>query len=274
MTDTGAPKLSKWPFFAADFLLVVAAVAIFFQSARPLPLFSLVCVLVCACGAAVCAALPFILEYVGLIKLLQAQTLTAAVSKLGQVEAISGQIASATGQWQNIHGEAEKVNAAAKAIADRMTNEVKAFSEFMERANEGEKANLRLEVEKLHRAESDWLQVLVRTLDHVFAVYVGALRSGQPALVEQLGHFQSACRDAARRVGLVPFVPGPEEQFDPERHQAVERQGPPPAGTAIREIVATGYTFQGRLLRPALVRVADGEVVRGTTPASPAVAQP
>jgi len=63
--------------------------------------------------------------------------------------------------------------------------------------------HLELETAKLRRAEGDWLQVTVRILDHVFALYVAAARSGQPRLAEQIAAFQNACRDAARRVGLV-----------------------------------------------------------------------
>ena len=92
----------------------------------------------------------------------------------------------------------------------------------MQRANDSERATLRLEVEKLRRAEADWLQVLVRMLDHVYALHQGALRSGQPMLIEQVGNFQNACRDAARRVGLTPFTANEAEPFDAQRHQLIE----------------------------------------------------
>ena len=48
-----------------------------------------------------------------------------------------------------------------------MTGEVQALTEFMKRANDSERATLRLEVEKLRRWESEWLQVAVQMLDHV-----------------------------------------------------------------------------------------------------------
>ena len=74
---------------------------------------------------------------------------------------------------------------------------------------------VRLEVEKLRRAEGEWLQVLVRVLDHVYALHLGALRSGQPNLIEQLSNFQNACRDAARRGRPVTRV------MESERSQTV-----------------------------------------------------
>ena len=108
------------------------------------------------------------------------------------------------------------------------------------------------------------MQVLVRILDHVYALNQGALRSGQPNLVAQLGSFQNACRDAARRVGLTPFVAKDSEPFDAQRHQLVEGDTQPFAGAVVRETIASGYTFQGKLLRPALVQLRqnNGEDVK------------
>ena len=41
-----------------------------------------------------------------------------------------------------------------------MTAEARAFQQFLDKANDTERNHLRLEVEKLRRAEGDWLQVL------------------------------------------------------------------------------------------------------------------
>jgi molecular chaperone GrpE (heat shock protein) len=94
-------------------------------------------------------------------------------------------------------------------------------------------------------------------LDHVFALHQGALRSGQPALIEQVSNFQNACRDVARRVGLTPFAAQEAEPFDAKRHQLIEEGATPPPDAVVSETVATGYTFQGRLVRPALVRLRE-----------------
>ena len=128
----------------------------------------------------------------------------------------------------------------------------------MERMSDREKSMLRVELEKLHRAENDWLQVLIRMLDHVYALHVGAVRSSQPTLIDQVGNFQNACRDVARRVGLAPFVAGNDELFDCQRHQLMEGELKPQEGAAIAETIAAGYTFQGKLVRPALVRLRNG----------------
>jgi molecular chaperone GrpE (heat shock protein) len=95
----------------------------------------------------------------------------------------------------------------------------------------------------------------------VHALHNAALRSGQPRIIEQISNFQSACRDTARRVGLLPFLAQTDEPFDAQRHQWVDGDGqpkPPPDGARIADTIATGYTFQGRLLRPALVRLQEG----------------
>jgi molecular chaperone GrpE (heat shock protein) len=123
----------------------------------------------------------------------------------------------------------------------------------MQRLNDGEKATMRVEVDKLRRAESEWLQVLVRVMDHVFAVHQAAMRSGKLGLIEQMDLFQNACRDAARRVGLAPFSAEPGEVFDNGRHQWIDPKATAKSGSAVGETLAAGYTFRGQIIRPAIV---------------------
>ena len=257
MSDVSAPKLSKWPFFLGDGLLLGMAYFISYQSKFALGHWELCFVVLCVVGGALLGIAPFLLEYDALGKLAETGALTTVVSQLHNLEGIAAQISGATGRWQDAQDQADKTARAASEIAERMTSEVKAFTEFMQRANDSERATLRLEVEKLRRAEADWLQVLVRTLDHVFALHQGALRSGQPNLIAQLGSFQNACRDAARRVGLTPFAANEAEPFDAERHQLVEEGAKAPPDAVVAETIAAGYTFQGRLVRPALVRLRE-----------------
>ena len=136
-----------------------------------------------------------------------------------------------------------------------MSAEAKAFGDFMQKANDTEKGHLRLEVDKLRRGEGEWLQSTVRILDHVYALHLAGVRSGQPALTEQLGQFQGACREAVRRLGLVAFEAKPGEPFNEKTHQLLDPEAKPPSHARITETIATGYTFQGQLLRCALVGV-------------------
>jgi len=141
----------------------------------------------------------------------------------------------------------------AREISDRITAEARSFAEFMQKANDTEKSALRLEVEKLRRSENQWLQILVHLLDHVYALYQAGVRSGQPNLQAQLGQFQDACRDIARRVGLTPFEAEANEPFDAEKHQVADGQPPAAPEALVAHTLATGYTFQGQLLRHSLV---------------------
>jgi molecular chaperone GrpE (heat shock protein) len=177
------------------------------------------------------------------------------VAQIGKVEAAAEQIRLATSLWQGVQEQSGRTAAAAKEIAGRMTEEAKAFAEFMQKANDTEKGTLRLEVEKLRRAEADWLQVLVRILDHTFALNQAAARSGQRNVIEQLAHFQNACRDVTRRIGLVPIDVAPGEPFDAEKHQPFEVSGELPPAACVAETVATGFTYQGQPIRRPLVRL-------------------
>ena len=249
------PKLPKWPFFLGDALLLGLAYFIYSQSALPLHRVEIAAIVSCIALGSAFGALPFLSEYSAIVKLAQGENLASAVSQIQNAEQIADQISSATNHWQTAQDAADKTTKAAKEIAVGMAAELKGFSEFMQRANESEKATLRLEVEKLRRAETEWLQILMRMLDHVFALHTAAVRSEQPSVIKQIDVFQNACRDAARRAGLVPFIAAPAEPFDDQRHQLFEGDAKAAAGVPVEETLATGYTFQGRLLRPALVRL-------------------
>jgi molecular chaperone GrpE (heat shock protein) len=263
MRDQSEFKLHKLPFFIGDAMLLGAAFFIYFQSKLPMGAWQIFFIVVCVAGGAVLGIMPFLLEYRLAMKLAQANALADVVPQIQNVHGVAQQISSATSQWQSVQEQADKTAGLAKQLSERMSAEVKGFTEFMQRSNDTEKANLRLEVEKLRRMETDWLQVLVRMLDHVYALHQGAVRSGAPKLIEQLGHFQTACRDAARRVGLVPYAANAAEPFDAQKHQLVDVEAKASPGATVSETVASGYTFQGRLIRPALVRLTNGQAKDG-----------
>jgi molecular chaperone GrpE (heat shock protein) len=274
LSDLNAPKLAKWPFFLGDALLLGMAGLIVYQSKSAFGHWELCFVVLCVAGGAVLGIAPFLLEYVALVKVVAAGSLTTEVSQPGNLEGSAGQISGAPARRQEAQDAADKTARSAREIAERMTAEVQAFAEFMKRANDNERGTLLLEVEKLRRAEADWLQVLVRTLDQVFALHQGALRSGQPGLIEQLGDFQSACREAARRVGLAPFAANEAEPFDAQRHQLPEEAAPPAPDAVVAETIAVGYTYQGRLIRPALVHLREiPAAVAALTPEAGTTAQ-
>ncbi|MFO1477681.1 MAG: nucleotide exchange factor GrpE [Verrucomicrobiota bacterium] len=254
-TTTAAPR---WPFFTAAAALAGLAFALGWIHPGASESAVLAGSTASALGAAALVVIPFILDYRARTLQAQADRLADAVERLDHLEQLAAQIGYATSQWHLVRESADKTARSARDIAQGMAVEVKNFSEFLQRANDGEKNSLRLEVDKLRRAEGEWLQVLIRMLDHVFALNQAALRSGQPKLVEQIGQFQSVCHDAVRRIGLAPFVPAPAERFDQQRHQVFEGNGQPAGDAAVHETIAAGFTYQGRMLRPALVRLKNG----------------
>jgi molecular chaperone GrpE (heat shock protein) len=253
MSDRSVPQLPKWPFLLGDLALLGLAAWLISRNAGPLQLWEAAALVLCVGGGAWLAVTPFIAEYRAAVKLAEADHLAETVAKIQQLESVATQVASCTNQWTFAQEQANKSVEAAKAISDRMNAEMKSFTEFMQRTNDTEKATLRLEVEKLRRTEGDWLQILVRIHDHIYALHQAGARSGQPALIEQLTMFSKACLDATRRVGLVPFAAAPDEPFDARMHQAMDDGAEAPPNAVVTETLATGYTFQGQLLRRAVV---------------------
>lgn len=252
-------KVPKWPFFVADAFMVGLAYFLFYYQAKlPLTRWEVIACCVCVTLGAILGILPYLLEYRAvikygaLVKLIETSSLRDASEKIQNLESCVAQISTASDQLQSVQVQADKTAGLANDITERMSKEVREFTAFMQKANDGEKATLRLEVEKLRRAENEWLNVQVFTLDHIFALNRAASRSGQPNLVAQLGQFQEACRDAARRVGLMPVLAAAGDVFDAQRHQLAEGQAAV-VGAIIGEVIASGYSFQGKIIRPALV---------------------
>jgi hypothetical protein len=249
-------KVPKWPFLLAYIMAFAFAGILIFGTPRPISQANIYWAGACVIIGSVLCCLPFLLEYRAASKLLEMNSLTSVTERLGQLEKFAEQVSTATEQWvrvqENTQVNADKTVAAAREIAERMTTEIHEFNEFQAKLNDNEKAALRLEVEKLHRAEGDWLQVVARILDHTYALHNAAVRSGQGEVAAQIGHFQNACRDVARRVGLTPFVAVTGEKFQPERHRA-HGEDNPPLDSIVEETLAPGLTFQGRLVRPVLV---------------------
>jgi molecular chaperone GrpE (heat shock protein) len=260
MTQTKPITLLKWPFFIGNAAMLAAAGLIYLQPRKaPMNQWETALFLSCALLGALLAILPFVLEYRAALRLSEAGALISTVAKIRNLELLAAQINAATARWQMVQEHSVNSVNAAKEITQKVAVEAAAFADFLEKSNDTERANLRLEVEKLRRMENEWLQVIVRLLDHTYALYKAAERSGQPGLIDQLGRFQNSSRDVARRIGLLPLIPGPNEPFDPQWHQPADEQMQVVAGARIVDTVATGYTYQGRLLRPALVALKTSE---------------
>jgi molecular chaperone GrpE (heat shock protein) len=260
MKEVSEWKVPKWPFLFGNAVLLVVAAVLIWKAQHPISHWEVLGAIACVALGSVLGCAPFYLEYLATGKLIEVNAIGEVSEKIRDLQKFTVQVTAVTDQWARVHettkGSAEKTAAAAYQISERITTEVRDFAEFQKKMNDAEKGALRLEVEKLRRTEGDWLQVVVRILDHIYSLHTAAARSGQPELAAQISSFQNACRDAARRVGLVPYAAESGEEFDAERHRAHGVENPPDDAIAA-ETLAPGLTFQGRLIRPALVRLRD-----------------
>ncbi len=248
-------KMTRWPFYLGDALLLGFAGLSIYRSAWPL---SPLAVLICGCAVlagAILGLLPAYLEYQSAVKRTQILDLAGPVEQIQNLEQIGQQVAHATALWNTAHEAAEKANSTAQKILAAQDAKFKEFHGIAQTIGEREKVQLKFELDKARRSEGDWLQTMVGLLDHVNALYQAALRSGQGNLIQQIGSFQTACRDLVRRVGLAAIGAKPDDLFDPKLHHAQNASGPALEKAVIDQVLAPGYTFQGQFLRPVMVTV-------------------
>lgn len=269
MSDANMPRLNKLPFLVADAVLILTAATLVVAGGRPLGGWEMLAVAACGALGGWLAVLPFLKEYEASIRWAETGRLAETTARLDQLDVVAERIASATSQWQSVQDRATQTAELARGVVDRLAREAETFAGVVQRTSEGDRQTLKLEVEKLRRIEGDWLQAVGRVMDHVFALHVAAVRSGQRGLVEQIDRFHAACREALKRVGFMPIVAAPDEPFDPRKHQLPEG-GEVPPGSLVDETVAPGFVFQGRLLRPIIVRLAGGAGGSGATGATAA----
>lgn len=262
MSDTQAsPKLQKWPFYFADLVLSAIAAYVLWRLGVIQGTTHVAISIACLCAAGWGAWLsitPWLVEYRTRAALAENSGLKSTLEQIHDLERVADMIRQANSQWQGAQDAAGRTVAASREIAEKMKIESDEFMKFIENAHDQERAGLRLEVEKLRKMEGDWLRVVVQMLDHAFALFRAAERSGQQNLIMQLAQFQSALRDAARRMGLVPFIPAVGEKFDARGHQLPDAPAVVDENAPISEVLATGFTYQGQLLRRALVLLQEG----------------
>ena len=256
MSLSEAPRTPKWPYLLADVILVATAAAVAWKAA-PVWTWKEISLVGGLTGLGAWIFIqPFQKDHEAAVKLFEQVNLASAAEKLGSLDKTAQQIAAATAQWQDIQTLSNKTVNAAGDITQRIAAEAKSFSEFLARANDGEKANLRLEIEKLRRGEKDSLQVVIHLMDHCFALFQAAMSSGQPQLIQQIGNYRNACIDATRRVGILPYEAQPGEPFDADRHEVADGSKAT-EGATVERTIAWGYTFQGAGIRRIQVALAS-----------------
>jgi len=265
MSNQTEIRLPKWPFFLGDAVLLGLAYFIYLHVKLPLGRWEAGFFVFIGSSGAALATLPYLLEYRTAVRMVETGAMVSTISQIQNLEQLARQIATATAQWQGVQEHSGGAVKAAGEIAKRMAEEKTEFVEFLKKSNDVERNNLRLEVEKMRRSEGEWIQIVVRLLDHTYALYQAAVRSGQANVVEQLAQFQNSCREVARRMGLVPFAPAVDEPFDPQWHHSTDSQAVSMADAKVRDTIATGYTYQGQMIRPALVSLQNPPPAAGNS---------
>ncbi len=118
----------------------------------------------------------------------------------------------------------------------------------------------RTEREKL--AGLDVVQDLIPVIDNFERALEHASESSLEALEQGVGMIAKQLLDVLERRGLEIFDPV-GELFDPESHEAIQRveDSDLPPGT-VAWVLAKGFRYGGRLLRPAMVGVVAGNAER------------
>ena len=115
------------------------------------------------------------------------------------------------------------------------------FENFRKRATNQQN----LEVE---RATGKLANALLPVLDAAEAAYVQHPDEIGPLLNQLIGEL--------KKVGLEPLDLA-DQPFDPELAEAVAHQPGNGGETIVAEVLRSGYTWQGKTLRPAMVRTTD-----------------
>lgn len=263
MSQQPAPRTNKIPFLVTDLVCIAVATFIIYRNPSVLDGMQALAVVACVVAGAWFCTTPFLRDHDADVRMAESGNLNETVSQITQLKLLASQIQGATAQWQTFQENAEQATSAMRTMAGQLTTDAQNFAEAMKQSNDSEKGALRLEVEKRKRAEGDWLKIMVALLDHVHALYLAGIRSGQQNVIQQLGGFQAACRDLVRRVGLVAVEAQPGESFKPGTHQISDEKQVVPPGSVVAGTLATGISFQGQLIRPVLVSL---EVQRQASP--------
>ncbi|MBC8326687.1 MAG: nucleotide exchange factor GrpE [Verrucomicrobia subdivision 3 bacterium] len=246
----------KWPFLLADIIFIGLAYWISTLIDGPAQQWHISSILVCAGLGAAFAVAPFYFEYRAEAKAVEIAQLTTVAKEVNNMETVAAQISEATASWNAVQESSGQTAQLAEEIAAGIAATVKEHHEFMAKAGNDEHATLKLEVEKLRRAEQDWASTLVGQLDLIFRLERSAAASGKEPFMQTMATFQGQCRELAKRVGLVAFEADADAAFDAEHHAVLDNEPKPTDGDKVTETRLPGIRLQGRLIRKPLVSVA------------------
>ncbi len=145
--------------------------------------------------------------------------------------------------------ETARVRQELESLREVYLRKLAEFDNFRKRTEREKEELQRIGGENLIRELVPVLDNFSRALQHGDDVDPAAFRLGVEMIARQL-------RESLQRQGLEPIMPA-GDPFDPEFHEAVQRvEGSEAAPGTVVDVLAQGYVFGGRLIRPALVSVA------------------
>lgn len=249
------PSLNPLPFLIVDFTLLATALLLVNASARPLSLGSAALVTICVGAGGLIALYPYAQGFRARQRLQEIDNVGDTLDRLDSLNTIVERVERVGAQWRNAQETNEAVSKQCNDAAALLFEESKTIREFAQKQNDQQKANLRLEIQKLRQGEAEWIQAATLMLDHTAALHGAISDSGDETAIRRLDKFQNSAHEIMRRVGLVGFAPRPGAPFDPDANKVADRADTPPDGSRIKAVVAMGIRYQGRVLRPALVQV-------------------
>jgi len=244
----------KWPFFLSDIIFIGLGYWISTLIQGEPESWQIISIVVCAVFGTGFAVAPFYFEYRAEAKAVEIAQLTSVAKEVNKMENVAAQISEATENWEAVQEQSTQTAKLAEEIAQGIAASVKEHDAFMAQAGNEEVGALKLEVEKLRRAEVDWVNTLVATLDLVYRLERSAVASGKEQFIRTMGQFQGQCRDTARRVGLVAFEAENGVPFDSDQH-ALPPEDSPKDGVKVVETRLPGFRLQGKVVRKPLVAV-------------------
>jgi molecular chaperone GrpE len=168
-------------------------------------------------------------------------------SAAGEAAADTVEVSDLAQQLAAVTEERDKLEAEKKTLADRLVRFQAEFDNFRKRVD-------RERMELLEFASMDAVRNILPMTDD----FERALRSEvtDKEFVRGLEMIYQRLMEALTKLGLQP-IPAEGEKFDPNLHHAVNKeQSEEYEEDAILEEYQKGYYFKGRVLRPAMVKVA------------------
>lgn len=164
--------------------------------------------------------------------------------------------------WDSETGEGPEESQGQENLMELLTREKARSEEYFNRLArlQADFDNYRKRVarereELLKYAGEQIIASLLPIMDN-FERALGAKNDDPGKLAEGVEMISRQIQDILTREGLEP-IPAVGEQFNPEVHEAVMREenGDQPENTVIEEF-RKGYTLKGKVIRPAMVKVA------------------